>query len=161
MVARKTVVKLLPRSKTPPNLFVEETISQFFNVIARNDSIHKLRVKTKLDGEGPFYFSWARPHTALDLATRRATIIASPTHIDLVRDEEVLLGIWMASRSAGQDPWVALNTDPVISRKLLDFKVPYIDLDIQFIAENYTDEKLHLYRLITRSWDEPTLTERD
>jgi hypothetical protein len=65
----------------------------------------------------------------------------------------------MASRTEGQEPWITLNTDPVIVRKLADLKKPCVDIDIQFIAENYIDRKPRKFRLTSQSWDDLNLAE--
>jgi hypothetical protein len=52
-------VRILPRTLAPPGIFIEQTMSQFVRITASSCPIRKLRTKARIDGEDPFYLSWA------------------------------------------------------------------------------------------------------
>jgi hypothetical protein len=133
-------------------------------VKAERVTIRNLVPKAWLDGEGPYLLSWARPQKTYELPTKKLTLTPSPKDIDLIPEEEAQLPIWYATTPIPTGPEkdasveVTLNTDPIIRFQLNRLKEPYIDIKLQFIAENYTDKKARKFRLNAKSWDGLCLT---
>jgi hypothetical protein len=125
---------------------------------ARKASIYRLRAKVWLDGYGPMYFSWSNPTTTLDVATGNVTLSQTNEHMDFVKDESIPLPIWMITYHPLNEATLTLNTEAKIVQPLASLKEPRIDIEIQFIGENYTEKKHHKFRLDAVSWDKVGLT---
>ena len=132
-----------------PEMITSESISQCLNVTAKNNSIRSLAAKVTVDKRDSTYFGW-KPSIPLPKDT---------LHIDLVAEEDANLPIWMAHRGAGGDAFVTLNG--LRSHKLSDFTQPKVEIEIQFIGENYTDKKPRKYALNVQTWEKLGLTESD
>lgn len=127
-------------------------------VTAKNASIYRLRAKAWMNGYGPMYFSWSNPSTTLDLATGNVTLSQTDEHMDFVRDESIQLPIWMTTWRLSEGSRLILNTEAKIVQPLTSLKEQKIDIEIQFIGENYTEKNRHKFRLDAVSWDKAALT---
>ncbi len=130
-----------------PEMITSDTISQCLNVTAKNNSIRTLAAKVTVDKSDSTYFGW-KP----SIPPPKDTL-----HIDLVAEEDADLPIWMAHRGADGVAFVTLNG--VRSNKLSDFSQPKVEIEIQFIGENYTDKKPRKYAMNVQTWEKLGLTE--
>lgn len=130
-----------------------EILGQALSLTAMKNSIERLRAKAWLDQEGPVYLSWSRPPTS---HWGLATFAESPLYMDMVKDEVVVLPIWMAEKSEGKVT-LTLNTEAKTKKLLSELTRPFVDIDIQFIP---IETKPRQFRLNVKSWDELNLTER-
>ncbi len=139
-----------------------EYIGQSLMVTGKKTTIHSLTANVWLNGAGPYAFSWSRLLRTLDplLGPEPWPFLAGPSHLSLLPDETTHLPIWAARRTKTGEVYLTLNTHPPKTSRLTELEQPFINIDVQFIAENYTAKKSLKYYLNAKSWDELGLTER-
>jgi hypothetical protein len=133
-------------------------------VKAMNGAIRKLRAKVSFGGRTPTYFRWGIPQVRIDGKEPEPSfdqiIFADLDEtINLVREEERELPIYLFLKSK-EGNFLKLNTEGHRIMKLNEIEPVPIDVDIQFLAENYTDDKARRFILHVESLDKLGLTER-
>ncbi len=137
--------------------------SQFLWVKVLRAPIASLGAKVWLDGDGPTYLKWPTTEKTIEPSTGKVAISESPKFMDFVPEQQEVLIVWMAFRDANGE-YLRLHTDASLGlldlRKLSDSQ-GRINVDIQFIGENYTDPSPRRFRINAKSWGDLNLTERD
>lgn len=170
----KLEVEIQPRSlpiESPENLIPQlirssdepyEYTGQTLLVTGKKALIYNLTPSMRFNGFGPHVLEWSRILRNIDPleGPEPWPFLRGPNHRNLVADESEELAIWAARRTKTGKIYLTLNTHPPVTWKLDDSSGPFVDIDIQFIAENYTDKKPRRYRLNAKSWADLGLTER-
>lgn len=132
-----------------PELVTSESANQSLNVKAKNNSISKLGAKVRVDRKGPYYFTWGLSIPSSD----------DLLHANFVEEEEIKLPIWRATKNDKNEVFISLSG--LRSFRLTDFTEPEVNIEVQFIGENYTEKKSRRFKLNVKSWDDFGLTKVD
>jgi len=142
---------------------VREVWIQSLLVTARNNAIGRLRVKVSVAGWGSSYFRWGLPLIRIDGEPESDLEDIFKREIEsfvtLVCNESLHIPIYIFLRTE-TDAFLQLNTEGHRMIKLSDTIATPVDVEIQFLAQNYTDSEPRRYTLHVESLDKLGLAER-
>jgi hypothetical protein len=144
-------------STSPITFKAPEAVMQSIGITARRSSARVGNIVRLVPSTYPFHLNWLPPQK-MDIETLRGEVLyrQSPRYLELEKDDEQPVWIWVATRGQDHPARILLNVDPPVSWAL-DMKEGKIDIDIQFIP---VEKDPRRFRLEAKSWDGLSLVGR-